>query len=237
MPTFQSAGSKPIFCDINRRMLHALKKNLITGLIILLPLAVTFALLGFLINLFTSPFVNLVSSIFMKYNTQLPGFLFLSSEQVTRYLSKLLILILLAILTIILGFLTRWFVIHSLLSLTDKILKKIPVINTVYKASQEITNTFLKPNQTSFKQVVMVPFPCKEMYALGLVSREAPQVCSELIGSKMISVLVPTTPNPTSGFLLMFNQADLIYLDMKPEDAIKYILSVGVVAPEIGVKK
>jgi uncharacterized membrane protein len=83
----------------------------------------------------------------------------------------------------------------------------------------------------------MLSFPQKETYALGLVSREAPEVCNDLIGSKMISVLVPTTPNPTSGFLLMVNQADLIYLDMKPEDAIKYIISVGVLTPEIGRRK
>jgi uncharacterized membrane protein len=218
-------------------MFHSLKKNLITGLVILLPIAVSFALLGFLINLFTTPFVNLVSSTLMKLHLTPPGFLFLSSEEVVRYISKFLILILLFIITVILGFLTRWFVVHSLVSLTDKILKKIPVINTIYKASQEITKTFFKTDQTSFKQVVMVTFPLKNTYALGLVSRDAPQACSDLVGSKMISVLVPTTPNPTSGFLLMVDQADLIYLDMKPEDAIKYIISVGVLTPEMGRKK
>jgi uncharacterized membrane protein len=79
----------------------------------------------------------------------------------------------------------------------------------------------------------MVPFPRKDSYALGLVSRDAPENCSRLTKSNLISVLVPTTPNPTSGFLLMVDQDDLIYLDMKPEDAIKYIISVGVITPEI----
>ena len=218
-------------------MLSSLKKNLITGLVILLPIAVTFALLGFLINLFTAPFVDLVSTLLMKLHLKPSEFLFFSSEEMVRYISKLLILVLLFIITIILGMITRWFVIHSLLSLTDKVLKKIPVINTVYKASQEIIKTFFKTDQTSFKQVVMVPFPHKDTYALGLVSRDAPQTCSDLTGSKLISVLVPTTPNPTSGFLLLVDHDDLIYLDMKPEDAIKYVVSVGVLAPEIGGQK
>ncbi len=218
-------------------MFESLKKNLITGLVILLPIAVAFALLGFLINLFTAPFIDFVSGFLMKFNIRPEGFLFFTSEEVVRYISKLLILLLLVIITIFLGVITRWFVIHSLFSLTDKILKKIPVINTIYKASQEITKTIFKADQTTFRQVVMVPFPQKGMYALGLVSRDAPQDCSDLVGSRLISVLVPTTPNPTSGFLLLVDHDDLIYLDMRPEDAIKYIVSVGVLTPEIVRKK
>ena len=83
----------------------------------------------------------------------------------------------------------------------------------------------------------MVPFPHKEMFALGLVSRDAPEKCNDLTGEKLISVLIPTTPNPTSGFLLMVQQKDLIYLDMRPEAAIKYVLSVGVLTPQMGGAK
>src|SRR5688500_16623918 len=119
-------------------MLQSLKKDLIAGLVILLPLVITFALLGFLINLFTHPFVYLVSSTLMKLHITPKGFLFLSSEQIVRYISKFLILILLFFLIIFLGILTRWFVIKAVLSLADKLLHKIPVINTIYKASQEM---------------------------------------------------------------------------------------------------
>lgn len=212
-------------------MFQSLKKNLITGLIILLPIAVTIALVGFLVNLFTNPFVDLASSILIKLNITPQGFLFLSSEQVIRYISKLLILALLFFITILLGILTRWFVIKGLLSVADKILHKIPVINTVYKASQEITKTIFKSDQTSFKQVVMIPFPHQGVYALGLVSRDAPAVCNDQTQSHLVSVLLPTTPNPTSGFLIMYEKKDLIYLDMKPEAAIKYIISGGVLLP------
>ena len=196
-----------------------------TGLVILLPIAVAVALLSFLINLFTAPFVDFVSIFLMKLNIQPEGFW-------VKYISKLLILICLFFIVVLLGVITRWFVVHSIFSLTEKILHRIPVVSMVYKASQEIIKTFFKPEQTAFKQVVMVPFPRHDTYALGLVSREAPAVCNAQIGTKMISVLVPTTPNPTSGFLLMYDPKDIIYLDMKPEAAIKYVLSVGVLAPE-----
>ncbi len=216
-------------------MFQALKKNLITGLAILLPIAVTIALVGFLVNLFTAPFVDLVSSLLMRLD--LPSMKFLNSEQFVRYFSKLLILILLFLFTVLLGFIMRWVLFNWILTLTDSLLKRIPVVNTIYKASQEIIKTFFKTDQTSFKQVVMVKFPHNGIYALGLVSKDSPKMCSDLTGSRMISVLIPTTPNPTSGFLLMVAHQDLIYLDMKPEAAIKYILSVGVIAPELEEKR
>jgi len=212
-------------------MLQSLKNNLIAGLMILLPIVVTMALLGFLIDLFTHPFVDLVSATLIKFNITPRGFLFLSSEQMIRYTSKLLILILLCVFTIFLGVLARWFVTKSVFSLTDKILHKIPVINTIYKASQELTKTVFKGEKTSFQQVVMCPFPSAGTYALGLVAREAPASCNASVGSELISVLVLTTPNPTSGFLLMYPQNDLIYLNIKPESAIKYIVSGGVLIP------
>ena len=67
---------------------------------------------------------------------------------------------------------------------------------------------------------------------MGLVSRESPKVCSDKAGGELFSVLVPTTPNPTTGFLLMYKKEDIIFLDLKPEQAIKYIVSCGVITPE-----
>lgn len=78
----------------------------------------------------------------------------------------------------------------------------------------------------------MAPFPKEGTYVMGLVSRESPKICSKHMEEKMHSVLVPTTPNPTTGFLLIYKESDLIFLDLKPEQAIKYIVSCGVIAPE-----
>ena len=82
----------------------------------------------------------------------------------------------------------------------------------------------------------MVPFPKPGTYVMGLVSRESPKICSDEAGSELFSVLVPTTPNPTTGFLLMYKKEDMIFLDLKPEQAIKYIVSCGVITPEYQTK-
>ncbi len=77
----------------------------------------------------------------------------------------------------------------------------------------------------------MVPFPKPGNYMIGLIAREAPEACSEKMNEELISVLIPTTPNPTTGFLVMYKKEELIFLDMKPEDAIKFIVSCGVIIP------
>lgn len=208
-----------------------MKKYFITGLVILLPVAVTIAIIVFIIRFLTKPFIGMVSSFLQHWDIINNGFLFLSPEQTILYGSQLLILIALFLITIGLGVLAKWLFIHSLLRLSDRILHRIPIVNTVYKTSQDIIKTLFVSDKNTFKQVVMVPFPRPGMYVLGLLVRESPPACSRAIGEDLISVLVPTTPNPTTGFLLMFKREDLIMIDMKPEDAIKYIVSCGVIVP------
>ncbi len=200
-----------------------IKKYFVTGLVILLPLAVTIAIIIFVVNFLTKPFMESVSHLLLHY-----GF----SSQFILYSSKVLILVALFGFTVMLGMVTRWFFIKSLFRLGDKILHRIPLVNTVYKTSQDIIKTLFVSDRSSFKQVVMVEFPRAGIYALGLVARESPPSCSSKAGVNLISVLIPTTPNPTTGFLLMMKAEELHFIDMKPEDAIKYIVSCGVIIPE-----
>jgi uncharacterized membrane protein len=209
-----------------------MKKHFITGLVILLPLAVTIAVVVFLVNFLTQPFIGAVSAVLTKLNIINRGFLFLTPEQLLRYGSKLIILILLFLFTVGLGMIARWFFINAMFRLGDKILHRIPIVNTVYKTAQDIIRTLFVSDKKSFQQVVMVPFPRPDVFVLGLISRESPHICSHAVGEDLVSVLVPTTPNPTTGFLLMYKRADLIIIDMKPEEAIKYIVSCGVIIPE-----
>jgi uncharacterized membrane protein len=209
-----------------------MKKHFITGLIILLPGAVTVAILLFLVNFFTKPFIGMASRLISQWNLFPDGIAFFSKQQVIEYGSRLLILLFLFGITILLGVFTRWIFMHSFIKLCDKILLRIPIVSTLYKTSQDIIKTLFASDKNSFKQVVMVPFPRPGVYALGLISRESPSCCSNAAKKQLISVLIPTTPNPTTGFLLMFEQEDLIYLDIKTEDAIKYIVSCGVILPE-----
>ena len=200
-----------------------LKKHFVTGLVILLPLVITVAVVVFLVNFLTEPFMGIATSILSKLNL---------SERVLRYGSKLLILILLFLFTVALGIVARWFLMNFLIRIGDQILHRIPIINTVYKTTQDLIKTLFVSDKNALKQVVMVPFPRADVYVLGLVARDSPAVCSKQAKTDLVSVFIPTTPNPTTGFLLMFKRADLVMLDMKPEEAIKYIISCGVIVPE-----
>ena len=213
-------------------MLLSLKKNLIAGLIILLPIAQTVVLIIFFINLFTDPFVHLVSSLLVEVQINSTGSLWVSSPHLIQWISKMFILVFLFFLTVFLGFMTRWFVGHSFLSYMDKMVKKIPIIRSIYQASQEIIKRIFSEEETSFKQVVMLPFPHKESYALGLIASQTPDLISQEKQDDLISVLIPTTPNPISGFLIMAPKKDLIFLKLKPQEALKYIISMGILPPE-----
>jgi len=209
-----------------------LKKYFFTGLAILLPLAITIAIVIFIVNFLTKPFMGIVTKLLSHTPLQNIGFTFLPSEQLIRHGSQLLILIGLFFTTLLLGVIARWFIFRAFFRISDRILHRIPFVNKVYKTTQDIIGTLFSADKNSFKQVVMVPFPYVGVYSLGLVSRESPKTCQEALQEELLSVFVPTTPNPTTGFLMMYKRKEIIFLDMTTEDAIKYIVSCGVILPE-----
>jgi len=203
-----------------------MKKSFITGIAILLPLALTVVIVIFLVNLLTGPFLGLVQGVMDYYNILPSGFWIFSSEQIKLWLSKVLILVFLLLFTVLLGILTRWFVVHSLIKMGDYILHRIPFVNTLYITFQDVFQTIFHSKTSSFKQVVMLPFPNPDSKTIGLVTREEISVSE---GDKRVAVFVPTTPNPTSGYLLLMQEKDLVYLDLSVEDALKYVISCGVI--------
>lgn len=206
-----------------------MKKYFITGLVILLPLAVTLAVIIFLFNLLTEPFAGAVSSILEHYDIVEKDFLFISGRQIQFFISQVLILIFLFFFTVLLGMIARYFFIHYFIRFWEYIFQKIPLVRSIYKASQDVINTIFTQKTSSFKQVVMVPFPHPEVYAVGLVTQDEVTDFSGNTRGQMVAVFIPTTPNPTSGFLVLYPRDQLIYLDMKVEDAFKYVVSCGVI--------
>jgi len=127
-----------------------------------------------------------------------------------------------------LGLLARWFFFHYLVQFWEYIVHRIPLIRSVYKTCQDVINTLFETSSNSFKKVVMVPFPSRDSLSIGFVTKEdLPPVKNT---EPLIAIFVPTTPNPTSGFLMMFEPKDVTYLDMSVEDALKYIVSCGMIA-------
>ena len=206
-----------------------MKKYFITGLVFLLPLALTLAVVVFVINFFTGPFEGIVRNIFHHYGLLDTGFLFLSADQTQLFVSRILVIILLVLFTIVLGMLTRWFFITTLIRMGDYILHRIPLVSSVYKTSQDVIKTVFASSTKSFKQVVLVPFPNASSRTIGLVTQEQVFPMKEDQTTPLVAVFVPTTPNPTSGFLMMYKPEDIIYLAMSVEEAFKYVISCGVI--------
>jgi uncharacterized membrane protein len=130
------------------------------------------------------------------------------------------------ILITLIGWLSLSFIGKRLLLMLNAILKKIPILRTIYSAIGQMTETFTK-NDKGKKNVVLIEYPRKGSWAVGFATKENTGEISAKTKQNLINVFVPTTPNPTSGFLLMFPKEDVIYLDLTFEEASKFIVSAG----------
>jgi uncharacterized membrane protein len=208
-----------------------MKKHLLTGIILLLPVVLTVWIIGFAVNFLTKPFMGIVSHFLQETHIANRGVLFLSPQQALMYSSQLIILTCLFFFILFLGMITRWYLFRWFIQIGERILQRLPFVNKIYKAAKDIVTHLFGQDKNSFKQVVLVPFPKEGIYTLGFLSQPVPKEFSELITHELISVFIPTTPNPTTGFTIMYRKESIIIIDMKPEDAIKFVVSCGMVTP------
>ena len=204
-----------------------MRKYFLAGLATLLPLAVTFWVIAVITRFLTRPFMGIVT----EWMHRLPPYGLFTTEQGIQVISTVGILLALFLFTFLLGFFARRFFFNQLLRIGDHFLYRIPLVNKVYKTTKEIIQALFAAKGQSFKQVVLIPFPYKGCYCLGLIAGESPSTCSTSAEQDMLSIFIPTTPNPTSGFLTMVPHKEIIYLQMKSEEAIKYIVSCAVIQP------
>lgn len=207
-----------------------IKKYFLTGLAVLLPLVITFWVFAFIVNLLTIPFQNFVEGILRHYGLAGLSFLFFSPEQTLAFISKLLILITLVLGTLLIGLLGRKFLANYVIKVSNFIMYRIPILKIVYKAVQDVLNFLLEGNSQAFSQVVLVPFPGEKSFSIGLIINKTQQ--NERTEEKL-SIFIPATPNPAMGYLVMLKKSQLIFLDMKVEDALKAIISCGIVFSHI----
>lgn len=133
----------------------------------------------------------------------------------------------------LLGFLTANLVGRTLVQFGEKILSRLPMISTLYKAIKQLFETVVTQSAQSFRQVGLIQYPREGLWALVLVSTEAKgEVAEKVHGEEILSCFLPTTPNPTSGYLLFVPRKEITILDMSTEDAAKMIISAGLVSPE-----
>jgi len=141
-------------------------------------------------------------------------------------------LIIVFIFTTLVGSLATGLFGRTLIRIWEYILNRMPVVRSVYSAIKQILETVMAAQSDAFRQAVLVQYPRKDIWAIGFVTGSTKGEVGKNVNEKMINVFMPTTPNPTSGFLLFFPEKDLIYLKMSVEDALKLVVSGGMVIPK-----
>lgn len=202
------------------------RRNFFTGLAVVLPV-----IISIIVALWLFEKAGNVSKILLFPFTYLPEIdagSFKNGNELIWYWGVVAILEAVT-LTGLLGFLTRYYIGKKLVQLMDYILLNVPLLGKIYGTVKQVNQAFAGENKSNFKQVVMVEFPRKGLHSVGFVTAE--QVKTDE-GESIISIFVPTTPNPTTGFLLVLPESKVVKLDMSVADGIKYIVSLGAVPPE-----
>ena len=199
---------------------HTLKTYFFTGLLVTTPIAVTFYLAVQLFNYVDNHVTALIPT---KYNpeTYLP-----------YGLPGLGVVLLLAFLTLI-GMLTANYVGRSLLKFGQTLIEKMPIISGIYNAFRKIFETLLSPGKnTAFRQPVLVDYPRHGMKTIAFLTGPVYREIQDISDDELVSVYVPTTPNPTSGFLVYVPKKDIVPLKIGVDEALKIILSMGIINPD-----
>ncbi len=203
-------------------MLRNMRAAFFTGLVILLPLGVTYIVVNFIIVKIGVP----ASDVVFWYVDE-------NIRNLTLVNTALNILALFALIVFIigLGFLSRYVFGRIVITSMERLLGRLPFINTVYRTVKQIVDTFSQQQKAVFQEVVLVEYPRKGSWVLGFRTSESKGEVQAKTGAHLSNIFVPTTPNPTSGFLLMIPTAEIIPLNMTVAEGMKVIISGGAVSP------
>ena len=196
-----------------------LRGRFFAGMFIALPVVVTFLILQFLISEIDKRVVPLLPAALKPetyLNYAVPGFG---------------LIVLIVFLTVLGGIATN-LIGRSVIGLADRILSRVPFVRSVYSAFKQLVEVFANNNTEQFSECVLIEYPKKGTWCLGFVSSPAKGELKSVLGPAFIGVFVPTTPNPTSGFLMYVEASEVVRLDMTVEEGAKMILSAGLVVPE-----
>ena len=198
----------------NISLIARLRNYFITGIVVLVPIGITLYLTKFIVS---------ISSGLIPSNINPNSYLPYSIPGLEIFLSVIFITLI--------GGLSLSFIGKKVLQFVNDLFKRIPILRTIYSAIGQMTETFA-PKKNNKKSVVLIEYPRKGSWAVGFVTKENKGEISKKTNKNLVNVFVPTTPNPTSGFLLMFPKDEIIYLDMTFEEASKFIVSAGTSNPK-----
>lgn len=194
-----------------------MRKYFITGLLVLVPLVITLWVLNLIISTLDQSLLLLPPRLQPEslFGFHLPGF-------------GTVLTLLIVLLT---GLVTRNIIGNRLLILWELLLKRIPVVNSIYSSVKQVSDTLFSSSGNAFRKALLVQYPREGAWTIAFQTGVPGGDVKNHLHGDYVSVYVPTTPNPTSGFFLMFRRTDVIELDMSVDEALKYIVSMGVVAP------
>ncbi len=195
-----------------------MRKYFITGLLILVPLAITLWVLHLIIGTMDQSLLLLPEA---WRPEKLIGFHILGLGTILTLLIVFLT-----------GLLARNFVGNYLVRVWERLLQRIPVVNSLYSSVKQVSDTLFSSSGNAFRKAVLVPYPRQGSWTIAFLTGVPGGDVKNHLHGDYVSVYVPTTPNPTSGFFLMMPKTDVIELDMSVDAALKYIVSMGVVAPD-----
>jgi len=206
-----------------RKIFAYLKNSFINGLLVILPLGLTFYVLWLIyktILRFTgrgSDFGNLISDFLMLTigREWLPG--------VGAILTLFFV--------ILVGIITRIYVGRRVYALIDRVIGSTPIVNKMYITVKQIINAILSRNSTTFRDVVLLEYPRRGAYAVGFVTNNHLGKLEEIIGEESVAVFLFTTPNPLSGMTIIVPKSDITYLGLTVEEGLRLVLSMGIVIP------
>ncbi|MBU2604870.1 MAG: DUF502 domain-containing protein [Alphaproteobacteria bacterium] len=196
-----------------------LRGRFFAGMVIAAPIAVTFLILQFLISEIDKRVVPLIPAA-------------LNPETYLKYAVPGFGLIVLVVFLTILGGIATNLIGRSVIGIGDRILSQVPVVRSLYSAFKQLVEVFAKDNTDQFSEVVLIEYPKPGTWCLGFVSSPAKGEIGIALGPEFLGIFVPTTPNPTSGFLMYVEAKEIIRLKMTVEEGAKMILSAGLVVPE-----
>ncbi len=204
-------------------MWRKIRANFFAGLLITIPLFVTFWVLYFIINKLNLLLLEPIMNILVRW---LPG-------QNVETLTKMLIFAVFAMLLIFTGFAAKNILIRNIFGFGERILRKVPLAGAIYSGMKEISHAFLDQKSTIFKKVVLVEYPRKGIYSLGFITSETQGETQEKTNKRLVNIFIPSTPNPATGMFMFIPQEDIISLDMSVADGIKMVISGGAVVPKV----
>lgn len=195
-----------------KRLWSIIKRYFISGVLVVVPLIVTAVVLRFLFEAVDGVLGPVINKIFGYY---VPGLGILAT----------------ILLIFVVGILTRNFLGDQLVALGDRLLERLPLIRPIYASTKQLLKAMTQPNESSFKEVVLVEYPRKGLWSVGFITNRL-EFFTRTEQAQLVAVFIPSPPTPLSGMIILVPAEDILLLDMNIEGAMKFMVSLGVAAPD-----